>query len=344
MKTRVKTTKKTKKWHEHDYFVQKHPTTDAWISLMTFCRTLFMMRGLDEIVDEAVTYARERGENVKTRSWGRTSQGQVRYILQKTENYLKVKKGVPVPEKWRGMIRLPKKGGGGVAGPQAGMTVRQGGRCVIGTAIHEMTHIVHLQRVQAYEQNGKRRPHDICYNRIMLMIAKKLLKLTDEELSGHPKWHCYSIGAGYAPTRRGLYPAINKLIANKDPRVMRFYIAEEPAEKKRREPNRNLWLSHLDRWANHQLDAYFPNMLSDGLYDMEIDGEWHYELQYPILWEELRDKIKAGEKLDEIELRMIGDYVDEYGYWHECIDRYPKAVVNGYRWWLENVQNAGGGV
>ena len=343
MKTKVKTTKKTKKWHEHDYFVQKHPTADAWISLMTFCRTLFMMRGLDEIVDEAVTYARERGENVETRSWGRTSQGQVRYILQKTENYLKVKKGVPVPEKWRAMIRLPKKGGGGVGGPQAGMTVRQGGRCVIGTAIHEMTHIVHLQRVQAYEQNGKRRPHDICYNRIMLMIAKKLLKLTDEELSGHPKRHCYSIGAGYAPTKRGLYPAINKLIANKDPRVMRFYIAEEPAEKKKRGPNRNLWLSHLNRWANHEMEALFPNMLFEGRYGMEVDGEWVEDL-YPIEWPELRDKIKAGEKLDEIELRMIDDYVSEYDYWHSCIGCHPRAVADGHRWWLENVQNAGGGV
>jgi len=343
MKTRVKTTKKTKKWHEHDYFVQKHPTTDAWISLMTFCKTLFMMRGLDEIVDEAVTYARERGENVKTRSWGRTSQGQVRYILQKTEDYLKVKKGVPVPAKWRGMIRLPQKGGGGRGGPQTGMTVRQGGSCPIGTAIHEMTHIVHLQRVQAYEQNGKRRPHDICYNRIMLMIAKKFLKLTDQELSGHPKRHCYSIGNGYAPTRRGLDPAINKLIANKDPRVMRFYIADKPAEKKKNGPSRTAWIRTMEQWIGGGV-AYMSDEVWSGMHhegqeaiDMEEAGSRSWEIT---------TKVKAGEVLSDRDLHLfkllVQDCESELD-WAELFAR-SKTFVDGYKWWLENVQNAGGGL
>ena len=347
MKTTVKTTKKTKKWHDHDYFVRKHPHSDAWINLMVFCRTLFMMRGLDKIVDDAVAYANDWGENVKKKSFpSHTAEGKLRQILRNTEKALKKKKGVPVMKEWGHYgptIRLPKSGGGGCASPDYGMTVR-GARNCIGVAIHEMAHIIHLVKVNEYRQNGKRRPHDICYNRIMLMVAKKLFKLTDDEMTTHPVDAGYGVGRGYAPTHKTMYPAINKLIKDEDPRIMRFFTAERPAEKKTREPNRNLWLIHLDKWTNHQLDAYFPERLSDGIYDMEINGEMQYELQYPIGWEELRDKIKAGEKLDEIELHMIDNYVDEYDYWHDCIERYPKAVANGYLWWMENVQNAGGGV
>jgi len=345
MNKTMKTTKKTKKWHDHDYFVRKHPHADAWINLMVFCRTLFMMRGLDKIVDDAVTYANDWGENVTKKYPFLTAEEKLRQILKNTEKAIKNKKGVPVPKERRhgAVIRLPKSGGGGCASPSYGMTVR-GNYQYIGVAIHEMTHIIHLQKVNEYRQNGKRRPHDICFNRIMLMVAKKLLKLTNEEMTTHPVDAGYSVGRGYAPTHETLYPAINKLLLDEDPRIMRFFTAEEPVKKeKTRGPNRNLWLIHLDKWVNHQLEATFPERLSDGIYETEIDGEWA-ELQYPIGWEELRDKIKAGEKLDEIELHMIDNYVDEYEYWHDCIERYPQAVANGHRWWLDNVQNAGGDV
>lgn len=347
MKTRVKTNKKTKKWHDHDYFVQKHPHSDAWINLMVFCRTLFMMRGLDKIVDDAVAYANDRGENVKKKSFpSHTAEGKLRQILRNTEKALKKKKGVPVMKEWGHhgpTIRLPKSGGGGCANPCYGMTVRQGGWCVIGTAIHEMTHIIHLVKVNEYRQNGKRRPHDICYNRIMLMVAKKLFKLTDKELSGHPKRHGYSIGNGYAPTRRGLDPAINKLLKDEDPRIMRFFTAEKPAEKKKKGPSRTAWIRTMEQWIQGEV-AYMSDELWSGM---------HHEGQEAIDREEagsrsweITAKVRAGEVLSDRDLHLfkllVKDCENELD-WAELVGR-SMTFVDGYRWWLENVQNAGGGV
>jgi len=353
MKTRVKTTKKTKKWHDHDYWVRKHPTADAWINLMTFIRSVMMMRGIDTIVEEAVRYANKRGERVSLR-WGAKprSQERLRLCLENTEKA--VKAGGPTSVRaFRKTVRLwagknPDSGYGGVMGFTT--AIGKGPylpRFCICTMLHELTHTIHLTSVNEYQVAGKRRPHDICYNRIQLKLMQKVFKLTEKDLSSHPKYHGYSLGRGYAPSTSA-YGILRKLIDDQDPRVMKWFTAEQPVvkEKKKRGPSKTAWLNTISAVTGCDI-AWWP----DDLDELKI---WPCHV-----WGEKRDKIEAGVKLTAEELKMLANTIDEvvwrleaeadkdHYYGQGSLTKYDGRIdtmMKGYRWWLENVQNAGGGV
>jgi len=352
MKTRVKTTKKTKKWHDHDYWVRKHPKTDAWINLMTFIRSVMMMRGIDTIVEEAVRYANERGERVSLK-WTKTrSQKRMRLCLENTEKA--VKAGGPTSVKaHRGTVRLwaGKNWRSGRGGPQGFTTAIGNGPYLafecIPVMLHELTHTIHLVSANEYQIAGKRRPHDICYNRIQLKLMQKVFKLTDKDLNSHPKYHGYSVGNGYAPSKSA-FKILNKLIDDQDPRVMKWFTAEQPVvkEKKKRGPSKTAWLNTISAVTGCDI-AWWP----DDLDELKI---WPCHV-----WGEKRRKIEAGVKLTAEELKMLANTIDEVvhrlehdadvGYYNgECSltkhDGRINTMEKGYRWWLENVQNAGGGL
>ena len=358
MKTRVKTTKKTKKWHDHDYWVRKHPKADAWINLMTFIRSVMMMRGIDTIVEDAVRYANERGERARLK-YSRAhaqSQERMRYCLKETEKA--VKKGGPTSLKaQRYTVRLyaPAKGyrRSGRGGP-IGFTTNIGAgpdlpNEVTTVMLHELTHMIHLTSVHEISVNGKRRPHDICYNRIQLKLFQKVFNLTEKDLITHPKTHGYSVGNGYAPTKSAL-KILNKLYDNQDPRVMKWFTAEQPVvkEKKKRGPSKTAWLNTMTKVICEGL-AYWPDDTEE--LNVFIGHHWRNVI---------RPKIEAGIKLTEDELETLASTVDEVefrledeqenNYWYDgggSTTKYNGRINTmnaGYRWWLENVQNAGGGV
>ena len=350
MKTRVKTTKKTKKWHDHDYWVRKHPKADAWINLMTFIRSVMMMRGIDTIVKDAVKYANERGERARLKYV--QSQDRMRHCLKVTEKA--VKKGGPTSVKaHRYTVRLwaGKSNRSGRGGPH-GFTTAIGSssnllRDCIPVMLHELTHTIHLTSVQEISVNGKRRPHDICYNRIQLKLMQKVFKLTEKELNTHPKYHGYSVGNGYAPSKSA-FRILNKLIEDQDPRVMKWFTAEQPVvkEKKKRGPSKTAWLNTISLVTSCRLANWPDEHVELGVISSEQ-------------WDEMRVKIEAGLKLSAEELDELRHCVDEVAYRLELEAEYDSwdgagsytkyngrinTMRTGYRWWLENVQNAGGGV
>lgn len=352
MKTRVKTTKKTKKWHDHDYWVRKHPKADAWINLMTFIRSVMMMRGIDTMVKDAVKYANERGERARLKYV--QSQDRMRHCLKVTEKA--VKKGGPTSVKaHRYTVRLwaGQNTRSGRGGPR-GFTTAIGNSSnllwdCIPVMLHELTHTIHLTSVEVMSVNGKRRPHDICYNRIQLKLMQKVFNLTEKEMSTHPRAHGYSIGNGYAPSTSA-FKILNKLIEDQDPRVMKWFTAEQPVvkEKKKRGPSKTAWLNTMTKVICEGL-AYWPDDTEE--LNVFTCHEWRNVI---------RPKIEAGLKLTEDELKTLASSVDEvdwsleheqeagcyYGseYSATRFNGRIKTMHTGYRWWLENVQNAGGGV
>ena len=348
MKTRVKTTKKTKKWYDHDYWVRKHPKADAWINLMTFIRSVMMMRGIDTIVKDAVKYANERGERARLKYV--QSQDRMRHCLKVTEKA--VKKGGPTSVKahrytvrlWAGQNRRSGRGGphGFTTAIGNGPNLLLAPVDCIPVMLHELTHTIHLTSVQEISVNGKRRPHDICYNRIQLKLMQKVFKLTEKELNTHPKYHGYSVGNGYAPSKSA-FRILNKLIEDQDPRVMKWFTAEQPVvkEKKKRGPSKTAWLNTMTKVICEGL-AYWPDDTEE--LNVFTCYEWMHEI---------RPKIEAGIKLTEDELKTLASSVDEVeealnheqdaGYWNEGtsatrFDGRIKTMNAGHRWWLENVQ------
>ena len=72
--------------------------------------------------------------------------------------------------------------------------------CVVETLFHELSHKAH-DHFTTPVINGKRRPHDWLFNRIMLGAMNELFKKKYEHQLSPYAWG-WSIGAGYAPTKK----------------------------------------------------------------------------------------------------------------------------------------------
>ena len=81
-------------------------------------------------------------------------------------------------------LRVRRSSGGyvsGRGGPGFGVTIgahpNQAHGEILWTLLHEITHFVHLRVASASRVNGKRRPHDLCFNLIQSGMAKTVLGL-----------------------------------------------------------------------------------------------------------------------------------------------------------------------
>jgi len=107
------------------------------------------------------------------------------------------------PVKVGGGFIVRFSGNGSRAGPHYGCTLgtnwvsRNAG---VDTIIHELAHIAHLGRYHNAVINGRARPHDIFYNRIMLTAMDAAFGLTKS--CTDPIYMGYSVGNGYAPTSK----------------------------------------------------------------------------------------------------------------------------------------------
>jgi len=177
------------------------------LNLMLMAKDLCLKTNWDKIAQESETHARRVGIQVTAKRnryttindkmaqlWNRTNELGKKKLLNNSKHFA---------------IRF-NNGQGGHGGPNTGIVVgvmrgknssqtdERLGR-VFDTLIHELCHVAHLHRYQATIQNGKRRPHDWLYNRIMLGAMKPFLNLKENDLN--PYRYGWSIGAGYAPTK-----------------------------------------------------------------------------------------------------------------------------------------------
>lgn len=83
--------------------------------------------------------------------------------------------------------------------------------------LHEIVHFVHLTHAHAAQINGKRRPHDLCFNIILLGMAKRLWGYPFNAYQAG-----YSVGRGYAPSRH-LDKWLAEQITEQNPRVMSWF-------------------------------------------------------------------------------------------------------------------------
>ena len=341
MKTRVKTTEKARKWYDNDYWVRKHPTADAWINMMAFSRSVMMMRGIDTIVKDAVRYANERGERVSYKHT--SSERRMRLCLEGTEKAVKAG-GATSVKAHRMTVRLwAGKSNRSGRGSAQGFTTAIGNgpnlpHDCIPVMLHELTHTIHLVAVNPHVASGKMRPHDLCYNRIQLKLMQKVFKLTEKDLNGHPKYHGYSIGRGYAPSRSA-FRILNKLIEDQDPRVMKWFTAEQPVvkEKKKRGPSKTAWIRTMEQWMRGDIAYKSDELWSGGIYDGQkaID----YEEAGDREWEFIQ-KVRAGDVLNDRDLHLFQLLVRdcEAELWDDELISRSETLRAGYDWWLENVQ------
>ena len=78
---------------------------------------------------------------------------------------------------------------GARGGPSYGITVPLAGGAgrLIEVIVHEITHVIHLSRYKSSIVNGKRRPHDLVFNRIFLKLMKPIMGLKESKQT-HTTW------------------------------------------------------------------------------------------------------------------------------------------------------------
>lgn len=182
------------------------------INLMDLTKHFCLNIDWDSIVDQAYDWCKENhylgswmteqptvmDELPKARQTHHGANKALANLWSNTEKQLNTKG----PRKVGGGFITRFGGVGSRAGPIYGCTIGSGAflsNYGVTTIIHELTHIAHLTRYYAPVINGKRRPHDLFYNKIMLMAMNEGIGgLTSQQLN--PLYMGYTVGEGYAPT------------------------------------------------------------------------------------------------------------------------------------------------
>lgn len=192
-------------------YVPKWMKNEKWIveqngkalNMMELARHFCLKVNWNKIADEAEAHARRVDMFYGFKPYG----GQYTDLNQKAkalwENTEMIAKKRNL-RGTRGTIRFTH-GRGGHGGPYFGVEVgmnRGGGNMgqIVEVLIHEFSHFIHLSKYQEPTINGKRRPHDWLYNRIMLGAMNEIFKMKKTELNPY-SWG-YSVGNGYAPSRK----------------------------------------------------------------------------------------------------------------------------------------------
>ena len=220
-------TKKT--WYDTEKFMLKHPARpNESLNIMDLTRHICTKTDMDAIAKEACEFGVREGENPKKgassynyRIPANTTPNQAAHRLwfntDKTEGRHKMNgRGV------KGSLRIqyskdaqhksarasPSHGiTMSVCGDKAGATGR-----AIKVLLHEMIHVFQLSAYKEHTgRNGKRRPHDLMFNRMMLKLMQPWFNLTEKECN--PFNMDYAGNKGYGPSRKVQRIIERKLLA-----------------------------------------------------------------------------------------------------------------------------------
>ena len=208
--------KKKNDWIDDEKYLSTAPCETYAVNMMRLVKDIFTKPDWDAIAKEAYDFAKREGEeprrliaidgrpsDIMREMWNNTNE-----VKGKTRN-------VNGPH-----IQLKRNNGyrpkGASAGPRR-FSQHIGSKALtyvicstpilqvilardICVALHEAVHVAQNYSYNPARIGGKRRPHDLMFNRMMLMLAKPYLGLTEKECN--PFNMGYSVGNGYAPTRR----------------------------------------------------------------------------------------------------------------------------------------------
>lgn len=169
----------------------------AELNVMRLAKEVCLKTDWDSIVSEAFEYAKREGQNPSRKFHGNTNQ----FMAQMWERTNQLGRTGKLHGS-KGTIRIKgysKSAKAAHGGPSYGITMTINNGCGdMETLIHELTHVAHLWNYKPHV-GKKRRPHDIMFNRIMLMAMKSYFGFSKAQCN--PFSMGYSVGSGYAPSR-----------------------------------------------------------------------------------------------------------------------------------------------
>jgi len=227
----------TTQWYDIDKYKLKHPANpDQRINIMDFARHVCMNTDIGAIAHEAFEYATREGERPSYRttanraSISTKTNGCARALWQKTDK-TQARQSIKRVRQ-RGSIRIQHakdaRTKSARGGPKYGITMSVNGDEGEATAralkvlLHEMIHVFQLTHYKEHHgRNGKRRPHDIMFNRMMLKLMQPWFGLTEKECN--PFNMNYASNKGYGPSKKVQRIIENKLNNNEPLRINRFF-------------------------------------------------------------------------------------------------------------------------
>jgi len=243
MKQKMKKTR-TNVWMNDKKWMLRHPTDEALeINLMSFTKSVCLTMDVESICREAEEWVKSKGVLVR-KAWVHGTD------IQEMWNRTNKDKGVSNKTGQRRIVLRRKArhdSAHGHGGTQSGVLVsgivNWGAGRAICTIIHELAHVVHLNRYKESIVNNRRRPHDLLYNRIMLKMMQAYCGIPESQTN--PIALGWSVGNGYAPSKK-IEAIHEEMVKSKDPKVMRWYTKsegltyeEELIEKKKQRKPRN---------------------------------------------------------------------------------------------------------
>lgn len=167
------------------------------LNMMELARHLCLKVNWNKIVEDAEVHARRVGQ-FHGKKWNANVNNEMKWFWERTEKFGKqglLKKNINV-------MQFTKGGGGWFSSNgtiEVGLRKDLSMGWVVDTLFHELSHKAH-DHFTTPVINGKRRPHDWLFNRIMLGAMNEVFK--NKEYMLNPSAWGWTVGAGYAPTKK----------------------------------------------------------------------------------------------------------------------------------------------
>ena len=313
------------------------PRVGPAMNVMELARKICTMDKMKmyRIVHEAYEFAKREGEG------GRKNYGiDEADMWTKTDQYYTGKRTIK-----HGTIRFSrpkdwKSARGARGGPSYGITVPLCGGAgrLIEVIVHEITHVIHLSRYKSSIINGKRRPHDLVFNRIFLKLMKPIMGLKESETN--PFNMGYSVGKGYAPSRK-IERMLNQMVKDRDEKIMRLFKYQWGGKPTKKRSNRipRGWINHVMYYINGNCYCYYSEEAHEQI--VSAFPELIHLIANPkddnCLIDMLKGKAKMPDDLPLLIERCIDEIVYSYEYESEydsCYNGYIKTVESGHSWFI----------
>jgi hypothetical protein len=330
----------TTKWYDIDKYRLKHPANpDQRLNIMDFARHVCMNTDIGAIAHEAFEYATREGERPSYRT--RTNQkhiatvtnGCARDLWRKTDR-TQARQSIKRVRQ-RGSIRIQfakdARTKSARGGPQYGITMSVNGDEGEATAralkvlLHEMIHVFQLTHYKEHHSRGKRRPHDIMFNRMMLKLMQPWFGLTEKECN--PFNMGYASNKGYGPSKKVQRIIESKLNNNEALRINKWFkphastpkaepTPQELAKKERSHTKRYIKAIINRCWDVHGDDTFDDN---SEFTDLNMD-----------CWREATEHVfNSILTHDSLSTSLLTTKEEA---WYEVILRDCKADWNPYNW------------
>jgi hypothetical protein len=300
-------------------YVAKWMKNDDWIfeqngkvlNMMELTRHLCLKVDWNKIVDEAETHARRVGK-FHGKRWNANVNNEMKWFWERTEKF--GKQGLL--KKTPNVMRFTKGSGGchyhnGTV--EVGLRKDMSMGWVVETLFHELSHKAHHHYVTPVI-NGKRRPHDWLFNRIMLGAMNEVMKKKTHELNPYA-WG-WSIGAGYAPTKKAndimteLFITLEKL-----PKKYAKFVQDAPIVEPKPEPTEEEILKKQMGGFRRTLTSCLKGMQNYDGYNEVMDDSWNIadgEEYILNLFDRIRPTMSIKEAgLDENEIVVLEWFIIE---------------------------------